>query len=352
MRIAFIALIVLAAGTLSGAARAWDAGPASCKHSECSGGATQQKVFVETDCKKYGMVGHAPHKSCPAGEDRYGGFCYRGCPAGFSRTAVCSCKGAPKWEGNTHLFVIDRALDLLRGSGDATAGKIAAALNAPACRTQWETGLWDVDDGASKLNERPSGALGSHFYNGAKADWFGKATNVITYSLAQATVKNKSGDARSNALQRLAKVAKLDSAGCYQVGLMLHYLTDMTQPMHTSGLAVDDYSLGLHPLWEAYVPTIQARFPAQGWDKRFLSLAPEQAAHETAVRSNHLAKKLVEALDPHKLPVCTYTYATGIIYTGRCFRGDANVDNVTGEVLRDAYQSTASFLYVALKSKI
>ena len=121
--------------------------------------------------------------------------------------------------------------------------------------------------------------------------------------------------------------------------------------MHSSGLAVDDYSVGLHPLWEAYVPTIQTRFPQAGWDRRLLTLAPDEAVHQIAVRSNHLAKRLVEAVDPHKLPVCTYTYTTGIIYTGRCFRGDERVDQVTGEILRDAYQSAASFLYLALKEK-
>jgi phospholipase C len=195
--------------------------------------------------------------------------------------------------------------------------------------------------------------MGSHFYNGAGRDWFGKPTAVTTYALAQTTVKNKSGDARSNARKRVEQVKSLSQPdSCYQLGLALHYATDSTQPMHTSGLAATDYSINLHPVWESYVPVIQTRFPAAGWDKRFVNLSPDETVHQIAVRSNGFAKKLVEVVDPHKLPICTYEPVTGILYTGRCFRNEANVDAVTGEILRDAYQSAASFLYVTGKSRL
>ncbi len=400
-----IRIIVTALALCARPALAWDAGPDTCKHSECSGGAVTQKLFVETDCKKFGAAGAqlsscpagqdfyggicyrgcprgthrtavcsckrdgskaldlssihtscgkygaagTPRHECPAGQDLYGGVCYRGCPSGGKRTAVCSCSSTPKWEGNTHLFVVDRALELLARSGDGTAARIASAMNAKTCRAQWEQGLWDVDDG--ELKERPNAALGSHFYDGAALDWFDKPTQVVTYQLAQSTVKNKSGDARSNAGKRLAKIKSLETAdSCYQLGLMLHYVTDMTQPMHVTGLSIYDYVIGLHPIWEAYVPLIQARYPAQGWDKRFLDLSADQAAHQIAVRAQKLSRPLLEAIDAYRLPSCTYTYKTGIIYTGRCFRGDAKVDATTGAILREAYQSTASYLHVSLKS--
>src|SRR5262245_52982937 len=39
-------------------ALAWDAGPASCKHAECTGAVVGQ-LLTETDCGKYGRAGSA-----------------------------------------------------------------------------------------------------------------------------------------------------------------------------------------------------------------------------------------------------------------------------------------------------
>ena len=42
---------------------------------------------------------------------------------------------------------------------------------------------------------------------------------------------------------------------------------------------------------------------------------------------------------------------TGALYTGYCFPGDPNVIRETGRILRDAYQSTASYIYSVFRTR-
>jgi hypothetical protein len=253
-------------------APAWDTGPEQCKHDECSGGALDIKGL--------------------------------------------------KWGGNTHLWVVNRALELLAKSNDPTAKNVVARMNTKACRAQWEAGLWDVDHGflaedfGTGQTDANTQRLGSHFYNGAGRDAFGEPTKLTTYSLLGEKVRF--GDARLNARYRLPGMLRRpgdmlpDSNGnlngvdirpapghsrdltdrellemaftpyyrgsfvqdttagderCLDLGLALHYLTDNTQPMHASSFdAFQDpkshgYPLMLHAVFEEYVPTIQTMFP-------------------------------------------------------------------------------------------
>jgi phospholipase C len=387
------------------AAKAWDAGPSSCKHSECSGAVVGQ-LLTETDCGKYGRKGSSK-MTCPAGQDLYGGVCYKGCPhgthrtavcsckrdgtgaldisavstscskfgaagtpsyqcpagqenylggcnpvceSGFKRTAVCTCQGNPKWQGNTHLWVVDRALDLLAKSGDPKAAAIATKMRAPGCKggdKGWEEGLWD-GDGPGLVD---SDKMGSHFFNAAGKDAAGKPTKTVTYAMAELKRGGHSDNAHANALAQIEKVKDLSQAdSCYALGLALHYATDLTQPMHASAMSTLELPMGLHPVWESYLPTIQTRFPAGSWDKRFLDKSTGDALSAIAVKSNGWTPKLLAAIDTNKIPICTYLAFAGAIYTGRCWRNDPKVDAVSGQILEDAYQSTASFLYVGLKN--
>lgn len=265
--------------------------------------------------------------------------------ADYKRTAVCTCAGKPKWQGNTHLWVVNRALKMLARSGDATAVRVAAAMNKAACRGKWETGLWDGDGPGLVDSEK----LGSHFYNAAGKDSGGKATRLVTYNAAQMARAGSSDNALKRATDQLAKVRALSSAdSCYAIGLALHYATDLTQPMHAASMSSMDMPLGLHPTWESYVPVIQARFKAGRWDKRWRGKSARDVIVAAAVKSNGWTPALLRLVDAHKLPICTYLAFSGAVYTGRCWRGDPKVDRITGEILADATQSTASFLHAAL----
>ncbi len=403
--IAILVVSLCVSGSLAApAALAWDAGPSSCKHSECSGAVVGQ-LLTETDCGKYGRVGSSTNR-CAAGQDLYGGVCYKGCPAGkhrtavcsckkdgtgtldifavetscskygasglprkecpvgqedylggcnpvcpsgFKRTAVCTCQGNPKWQGNTHLWVVNRALDLLAKSGDPVAVKIAARMNKASCRggdKGWESGLWDGDGPGLVDSDR----MGSHFYNGAGLNASGKATKTVTYAAAELTRRGSTDNALKNALDQIAKVTDLDKAdSCYALGLALHYATDLTQPMHATSMSTLELPMGLHPVWESYVPVIQTRFPAKSWDKRWAGKSARDVLHNVSVKANSWTPKLLAAIDTNRIPICTYLAFAGAIFTGRCWRGDGKVDTITGDILDDAYQSTASFLRAAVK---
>ena len=155
-----------------------------------------------------GLVGRC-NKSCPAGYTNTGETCYRElstlgkdamscqsneekldivaprcyskpmCPSGYEyfllrcyaqavatgpggsveRTAVSTIVHRVKQSGNTHLWVVDQALDLLGKSAQqgSTLRALVDGMNLAAVRLQWEQGLWDGDAPAYVDSGRPPG---------------------------------------------------------------------------------------------------------------------------------------------------------------------------------------------------
>src|SRR5262249_25971278 len=69
-------------------------------------------------------------------------------------SALLAASSAAAWtarstedEGlSTHLWIVDRAVDLLARRTDlAEATRIAGILNDATCRAQWQQALWDAD---------------------------------------------------------------------------------------------------------------------------------------------------------------------------------------------------------------
>jgi hypothetical protein len=116
---------------------------------------------------------------------------------------------------------------------------------------------------------------------------------------------SRNPNARQAANARLSEVSgQFGAADCYQLGTALHYLTDSTQPMHTTGFSAASVPTMLHVAWETYVPAIQQQFPVDSpWDQRWHSNDPDQVFEQTA------------------------------------------------RILRDAYQSTASYIYSAFRTR-
>ena len=54
----------------------------------------------------------------------------------------------------------------------------------------------------------------------------------------------------ANARAALAKGNRAN--GCYELGLSLHYFTDITQPMHASNYTATNYPVELHSDFESY----------------------------------------------------------------------------------------------------
>ncbi len=392
----FVTLTIVFLLALSGPMSGWDAGPRSCMHSECTGGVGVDRI-LDTQPKFAASV--LPSNHCEAGDDLYGGVCYHGCPAGWSRTAVCTChkngggifdlttdcgklgasglptKGCPeghtlwgglcyvncpagsertavstcvhdvKWRANTHLWVVDRGIDLLAKSPDTA--KAAGRMNVAACRDQWEQGLWDADDG--ELSET-GGSRGSHFYNAGGKDAWGNPTKTVTYLMA-GIQQVAFGNARTNAQKHIVNVGNLSEPNqCHEMGLALHYLTDMTQPMHSSSFSAVDIPLALHAVFEDYAGNIQGgiSLATSSWDKRWANETPDGVLVATSVKANSLSPGLMQVLK-YDGTICTMTSETGVTYTGYCFAGDPKVNSKIEELLRDAAQSAASYIHAAVK---
>lgn len=290
---------------------------------------------------------------CPAGYEYWGLLCYISAPYAH-RTAVSTVTMDVKIGGNTHLWIVNRALDLLDNAGDLMLKVWVAELRQPAIKAAIENGIWDGDDSdhADGANIRS----GSHFYNGAGKDWRGKDYSYTTYVIAgldaNATPQGHNPNGREKAQFYLSKAldgGPIDAAKAYNLGLALHYMTDATQPMHTSGFDGSAIPTNLHPQYEYYVPFIQARFRTTNmkWDGRWPGQSPDETFRLTSVKSNGFAKPLLDSLHwTGDAGVVTIQGFNGVgPYTGYNFYNDPKVDALTGQILQDAYQSTASYLY-------
>ena len=398
IRFAVLAAVFTFTATL---AYGWDAGPVQCKRGECSSGVGLITVFSDTqpkyansvlpsdscpagtewylsgcygaspagwsrtavctmhknggwwwdlwtDCSRFGYYSF-PTKTCPADRENYLGLCYTRCPAGSVRTAVSTCTHSVNWRANTHLYIVNRALDLLANSPDANARRAASKLNNAACKDRIMDGIWDGDDG--ELADTPTKAMGSHFYNAAQRDAFGALTSVIGYIFLGEDMGRRM-NARSSINARLANIGDLSKGDqCHELGLALHYLTDLTQPMHTSSFSGGQEPLFLHPVYEEYVGMIQSRYPVNAaWDGRWKTSSSDVVLQETAKRSNTYAPGLMSLLSYTGTLCSMITPDFPYQYLGKCFVNDPDVNAKTGEILRDAYQSTASFIYSVVQS--
>lgn len=313
-------------------------------------------------------------KDCPAGYTNMGETCFL--PASTLPMTSMTCRPGEvgdsgrcipvptiKLRGNTHLWVVNRALDLLAKSSDPVAVTAVKKMNEPECRNLWQHGLYDGDEPAlvddpTEIN-RPT--AGTHFYNPTGKDAFGNPTSSTTYLVAGVDVSTggvrgrRNLNARQTAdvhIKRLPSSEPIGGRGCYQLGLALHYMTDMTQPMHTSSFSGASSPMWLHPYFEAYVPFIQDRFPAnESWSERWKGESPDDTFHKAAVQSNGLAPALMRLLTASGRK-CTIggVELAPFPYAGYCFINDPNVDAQTGIVLKDGYQSTASYIYNVFNS--
>ncbi len=284
-----------------------------------------------------------PNSTCPAGREYWGGLCYVKCPGNSTRSAVSTCVHKIRWRGNTHLFVVNNALAALNASGDPIGMRAYATMTQPACRTDWENGLWDADDGDLADSPPPGrGAPGSHFYNASGRDETGRPTSVVTYMYFGAE-QNRHGNARSRARDQTDALTR-DPLPCYKLGLALHYLTDMTQPMHATSFSGGSIPLMLHPVLEMYAPTLHSRVRRPDWDRRWVGQVPDDVFVEASKKAATLAPPLMSTLR-YDGTICTMTPEPGITYTGFCFLNVPAVDHQVTSVIEDGIQTTASYLY-------
>lgn len=250
---------------------------------------------------------------------------------------------------STHLWIVNRALGLLASRPDLPqAAHAAAVLNAADCRPSWQRGLaeadfkaaynqarWDVAVGASTTALVLAGATWeSHFYDPDSGKNYKGNTSPVAYGKALEHL----GIARS-------KLAANDRAGgCYELGLSLHYLTDLTQPMHASNYTAKDWPLKLHSNVEVYAMAQQARWAVGSWTPGSGDVATQLLAIARA--SKAMWPALRGAIAASYGARCGKFDSYWTDHT-ECWTNDAAVDAQLAAELAASQRATASYLAAA-----
>jgi phospholipase C len=152
---------------------------------------------------------------------------------------------------NPHLWLLFQAASLLEPEG--IAGRKIHNLIQPQdgvlnddFRDALIQGLWDADNKAS-YNDLVWGAVPtwkSHFYDpDTRTNWTGQTTPTAL----------SEGWRYYHQSQRAFQRERWEDAG-YALGLSLHYVTDLTQPMHAANFTwIHSQSFGYHTDFERYV---------------------------------------------------------------------------------------------------
>ena len=248
---------------------------------------------------------------------------------------------------STHLWIVNRALALLAQRPEAQAAATVALLNASDCQPSWHQGLADADFkaayngglfdtsvGASTAELVLSGATwASHFYDPDSGKNYKGQSSPTAYDQALAHLANARSQLTTNR-----------PSACYELGLSLHYFTDITQPMHASNYTAKDWPLELHTDYESYAMAQQARFVVATWAGPTAGDASAQllaAAHASKPRWPTLEAAVTAAYAAHG---CGKFSSYWTDHTS-CWNGNAGVDAALADDLAGAQTATASYLF-------
>jgi hypothetical protein len=162
------------------------------------------------------------------------------------------------------------------------------------------------------------------------------------------------------------RLASGTAKSCYELGLALHYYTDMTQPMHAVNFTAVMHPAKLHSNLEGYAMEIQDRYKLDTWTgASALTTELHDFIVETAKSSKALwipgVKAVVGAYNKRKWEhgvLCRDIDVNPLRFIERqhidyrvCWEGDPDVDAAVGVTLANAQDHTAGFIYrVAAKA--
>ncbi|HEX5062892.1 MAG TPA: hypothetical protein VFV99_26140 [Kofleriaceae bacterium] len=243
--------------------------------------------------------------------------------------------GSPTNEGaSTHLFIVNRAITILgKHTSLPQASKAFARLNNSTCRTRWQLGLDDADHKVSYNNWY---TWRSHFYDPSTGTNYTGQTSPVAYNEALKHLQTAKTKLAANDVNN----------GCYELGLALHYATDMTQPMHAANFAATDRPLDMHSHVEDYAVEIQNGYVASDWNTAPTGTV-NTALSNLAWAANSKWPGLWNALGNAYIAKCNDDMDDEYFDTTSCWKGDAGVNAAIGAALRDAQIDTAKFLYAA-----
>lgn len=282
-----------------------------------------------------------------------------------SQEGAWDAESADNEAESTHLWIVDRGIDILKrhASEDPVAAKMVSILNDSVCRERWQQGLVDADfkaiynNGRSDMPLHPNDAQvalagatwESHFYDVDTGKNYKGATSPTAFTESQGHLSN----AFENHLDQKQRNA------CYELGLTLHYFTDLTQPMHAANFTALSRPAKLHSNLEGYALEIQERFRRDDWSEKPTGEIKD-FIHDTAKGTKPLFMEGVKAVvDAYKaytgwhILTCRNIDAEPWRFVERqhldykyCWEGNPEVDQTVGHSLQYAQDRTAQFLYL------
>jgi hypothetical protein len=251
--------------------------------------------------------------------------------------------------GNTHLFIVNRALDLLRANDDEISKRAVAEVEA--CGDTWKDALADTD---SLPAFGDSQHFGAHFYNPTPDDdcptfrFFGCQTQFSNARANAELMVFHIREGHSNVERGVYGFS--DATRCYALGLALHFMTDSTMPFHAHGFSGAQVPVMLHPTFEAEVPRFQAFFVERKWQPPPATMTTDAVLVAASIEAKSFFPELFAALKQSR-GVCLYSPVPGTLYLGKCFKNDARVKAVTGDALMAAQRHTADWLYALFRDQ-
>lgn len=234
-------------------------------------------------------------------------------------------------KANTHLWIINRAADMLERDRDSNRRRMAQWMEA--YRNRLARGNHDTDRNKPFCNRGWHGLyygrlFSSHFYDpDTMTNWRGEAAPT----------------ARSEGARYFAEAGSLfrqgDHEGAfYYLGVSLHYLTDITMPFHAANFTyLHSNPRGYHTEVERYAATIKERFG--------LSETLAQAGHLTGPDPGqwiHHAAVSAKAWFPALWNPVTERYWK----RRQTAEWQQAVTPVLGEQLKEAQRVTAGFIHL------
>ncbi|MED2764844.1 phospholipase C [Bacillus thuringiensis] len=224
---------------------------------------------------------------------------------------------------NSHLWIVNRAIDIMSRNTTLVKQEQVTLLNE--WHTDLENGIYDAD------HENPyydTSTFASHFYDPDDGTTYipfakqAKETGAKYFKLAGEAYKNKD----------------MKQAFFY-LGLSLHYLGDVNQPMHAANFTNLSYPQGFHSKYENFVDTIKDNYRVMDgngyWNWK--GTDPEDWIHEAAVVAKQDYTGIVN--DNTK-----YWFVRAAISQDYANKWRAEVTPTTGKRLIDAQRITAGYI--------
>ncbi|WIY62214.1 phospholipase C [Bacillus arachidis] len=226
---------------------------------------------------------------------------------------------------SSHLWIVNRAIDIMSQNTTVVKQNETALLNE--WRTDLEKGIYSAD------YENPyydNSTFASHFYDPDSGKTYipfakqAKQTGAKYFKLAGEAYQNKD----------------LKNAFFY-LGLSLHYLGDVNQPMHAANFTNISHPFGFHSKYENFVDTVKDNYRVTDgngyWNWK--SVNPEEWVHASATAAKADFPSIVNSNTKN-------WFLKAAVSQDSADKWRAEVTPVTGKRLIEAQRITAGYIHL------